>query len=182
LVLLSAESVCLPSWDICWFFETPTRLPEDELIDPGDAEIAILGMGGVGTSAYDEMSSRYGDIVIGVDFNTERVEEHQKKGRRVFFGDASDSDFWKRVEPSKSAVCLVMLALPDPKTSIFSIQQMKERGYKGQITASVRYEDEMHLLKDAGIDAVYNLYEEAGVGFADHVCEHMDYCRLKIVE
>ncbi len=72
-----------------------------------------------------------------------------------------------------------MLALPDLKTGIFAIQQMKERGYKGQITASVRYEDEMHLLKEAGISAVYNLYEEAGAGFADHVCEHMDYCRLK---
>ena len=112
------------------YFETSTRLPEDEPIDPGDAEIAILGMGGVGTSAYDEMRRRYGNIVIGVDFNTEKVEEHQKNGRRVFFGDASDSDFWKRVEPSKSSVCLVMLALPDPRTSIFSAQQMKERGYR----------------------------------------------------
>jgi Trk K+ transport system NAD-binding subunit len=164
------------------YFETSTRLPEDAPIDPGDAEIAILGMGGIGISAYDELKRRYGDIVVGIDFNTEKVEEHQKRGRRVFFGDAGDSDFWKRVEPSKSIVSLVMLALPDPRTSIFSIQQMKERGYKGQITASVRYEDEMQLLNDAGIDAAYNLYEEAGVGFADHVCEHMDYCKLKNVE
>jgi threonine dehydrogenase-like Zn-dependent dehydrogenase len=161
------------------FFETATRLPEDEPIDPGDAEIAILGMGGIGTSAYDEMRRRYGDIVIGVDFNTEKVEEHRKEGRKVFFGDASDSDFWKRVEPSKSAVCLVMLALPDIRTNLFSVQQMKERGYGGQITASIRFEDEMHLLKEAGVDGVYNLYEEAGVGFADHVCEHMGYCKIK---
>lgn len=164
------------------YFETSTRLPEDTPIDPGDSEIAILGMGGVGTSAYDELRRRYGDIVMGIDFNTEKVEELQKNGRRVFLGDAGDSDFWKRVEPSKSRVCLVMLALPDPQTSMFSIQQMKERGYKGQITASVRYEDEMQFLKDAGIDAAYNLYEEAGVGFADHVCEHMDYCKLKNAE
>jgi len=100
----------------------------------------------------------------------------------VVYGDAGDSDFWKRIEPSKSMVKLVMLALPDSRTSIFSIQQLKERGYKGQITASVRYEDEIHLLKDEGIDAVYSLYEEAGVGFAEHVCEHMDYCELKDVE
>ncbi|MGM0419273.1 MAG: cation:proton antiporter [Thermodesulfobacteriota bacterium] len=160
-------------------FETLKRLPEDEPIDTGDAEIAILGMGRIGTSAYDEMRRRYGDIVIGVDFSSEQVKEHQKKGRRVIFADASDSDFWKRVEPSKSSVSLVMLALPDPRTNIFSIEQMKERGYKGQITASVRYEDEMELLKKAGIDGVYNLYEEAGVGFADHVCDHMGYCMLK---
>jgi hypothetical protein len=138
--------------------------------------------GGVGTSAYDEMKRRYGDIVIGVDFNTDIVEAHRKKGRSVFYGDAGDSDFWKRIEPSKSMVNLVMLALPDPRTSIFSIQQMKERGYKGQITTSVRYEDEIYLLKNAGIDAVYSLYEEAGVGFADHVCEHMDYCKHKKID
>jgi len=39
--------------------------------------LAILGMGGVGTSAYDEMRRRYGNIVTGVDFNTEKVKEHQ---------------------------------------------------------------------------------------------------------
>jgi len=164
------------------FFENSNRLPEDEAIDPGDAEIVILGMGGVGTSAYDEMRRRHGDIVLGIDFNTEKVEEHREKGRHVLYGDASDSDFWKRIEPSKSVVSIVMLALPDPRTSLFSIQQMKERDYKGQITASVHYEDEIPLLKEAGIDAVYSLYEEAGAGFADHVCQHMDYCKLKNVE
>jgi hypothetical protein len=56
---------------------------------------------------------------------------------------------------------------------------MRRRGYQGQITASVRYEDEIPVLEQEGIDAAYSLYEEAGVGFADHVCAHMDYCRLK---
>lgn len=163
-------------------FETSDRSPEDEPVDSGNAEIAIIGMGGIGTSAYDEMRRRYGDIVIGVDFNPEKVEAYRNKGRRVVYGDAGDSDFWKRVQPSESMVNLVMLALPDPRTIIFSIQQMKEKGFKGQITASVRYEDEIHLLKDEGIDAVYSLYEEAGVGFADHVCDHMDYCKLKNIE
>ena len=139
-------------------------------------------MGGVGTSAYDEMRRRYGEIVIAIDFNNEKVEEYRKSGRNMVYGDAGDSDFWKRIEPTKSQVTLVMLALPDPRTSIFAIHQLKERGYEGQITASVRYVDEMRLLKDEGIDAVYSLYEEAGVGFADHVCEHMDYCKLKEAE
>jgi len=47
-------------------------------------------------------------LLFTIDFNTEKVEEHQKSGRRVFFGDAGDSDFWKRVEPSKSIVSLVI--------------------------------------------------------------------------
>jgi hypothetical protein len=72
-----------------------------------------------------------------------------------------------------------MLALPEVSANIFAIRQMRRRGFEGQITASVRYEDEIHVLKQEGIDAAYSLYEEAGVGFADHVCDHMDYCKLK---
>jgi glutathione-regulated potassium-efflux system ancillary protein KefC len=160
-------------------FETAERLPEDKPIKTGDADVVIIGMGGVGTSAYDEMRRRWGDVVIGLDFSAETVEQHRKLGRNVVYGDAEDSDFWERVEPAKGRVNLVMLALPDPKASIFAIRQMAERGYQGQITASVRYEDEIRILKEEGIHAAYSLYEEAGVGFADHVCAHMDYCKLK---
>jgi hypothetical protein len=160
-------------------FETAERLPEDKPIDTGNAEVLIIGMGGVGTSAYDEMRNRYGDVVIGLDFSAETVKQHRKLGRNVVYGDAQDSDFWERVEPSKTRIELVMLALPDPKTSIFAIRQMHQRGYRGQVTASVHYEDEINILKEEGINAAYSLYEAAGVGFADHVCAHMDYCRLK---
>jgi len=160
-------------------FETAERLPEDEPIKTGNAEVAIIGMGGVGTAAYDEMRRRYGDVVIGVDFYAETVEKHRKLGRNVVYGDAEDSDFWERVEPAKSRVNLVMLALPDLKAGIFAIRQMYQRGYQGQITASVRYEDEIRILKQEGINAAYSLYEEAGVGFANHVCAHMDHCHLQ---
>jgi Trk K+ transport system NAD-binding subunit len=160
-------------------FETSEHLPEDKPIETGDAEVLIIGMGGVGTSAYDEMRRRYGEVVIGLDFNAETVEQHRKLGRNVVYGDAEDSDFWERIEPVKSRVALVMLALPDPKAGIFAIRQMAQKGYQGQITASVRYEDEIRILKEEGINAAYSLYEEAGVGFANHVCDHMDYCNLK---
>ena len=69
-----------------------------------------------------------------------------------------------------------MMTLPDAKASKIAIHLMKERGYGGQITASVRYKDEIPMLKQAGIDAAYVLFEEAGVGFANHVCEHANYC------
>jgi len=159
--------------------ETEKILSEDKPIETGDAEIVIIGMGGVGTSAFDEMTRRYGDVVMGLDFCADTVAQHQKLGRNVVYGDAEDSDFWERVEPTKSRVNLVMLALPEIKASIFAIRQMAQRGYQGQITASVRYDDEIPILKKVGIDAAYSLYEEAGIGFADHVCAQMDYCILK---
>jgi len=160
-------------------FESDVRLPDEAQIDAGDAKFAVIGMGGIGTAAYDEMRRRHGDVVVGIDFSKETVDAHTQNGRKVIFGDASDSDFWERVSPAGHQIHLVMLALPDVKAAIFAIGQLLERGYNGQITASVRYEDETAALKQAGIDAAYVLYEEAGVGFADHACKHMDHCLLQ---
>jgi Trk K+ transport system NAD-binding subunit len=139
-------------------------------------------MGGVGTSAYDEMRRRYGNVVIGLDFSAETLERHRKQGRKVIYGDAEDSDFWERVDPTRSRVQVVMLALHDVNAVIFAIQQMKLRGYQGQIVASVRYEEEIDILKQKGVDAAYSLYEEAGVGFADHVCAYTNYCKLQAAD
>lgn len=160
-------------------FERTERLPGDERIDAEGLEIAVLGMGGVGTAAYDEMRARHGDVVLGIDFGNDAVALHRRLGRRVVFGDANDSDFWARFDPANTSIELVMLALPDPEISVFTIRQLQRRGYQGQIAASVRYEDEKRILREAGIDAAYSLYEEAGVGFANHVCDHMDHCRLQ---
>ena len=160
-------------------FETATRLPEDAPIAAGGARVVVIGMGGVGTSAYDEMRRRHGEVVMGVDFCAETVDKHRGLGRSVVYGDAEDSDFWERAEPAESRVEVVMMALPDPRSAVFAIRQLRQRGFQGQVTASVRYEDEMRFLEREGVDAVYSLYEEAGVGFADHVCDHMGFCGLK---
>jgi predicted Kef-type K+ transport protein len=160
-------------------FETADRLPGDEPIETGDSTVAIIGLGGVGSSAYDEMTQRYGNVVIGVDFCAETVESQQAKGRNAVYGDAGDSDFWQRFGPSISRIDLVMLSLPDLKTSVFAIRQMQANGFRGQIAVSVRYEDEIDIIKAEGIEAVYSLYEEAGVGFSDHVCKQMKYCKLE---
>lgn len=160
-------------------FETATRLKEDEPIHTGKAEVGVIGMGGVGTAAYDEMRRRYGDVVIAMDFSMDTVEQHRKMGRNVVYGDAGDSDFWARVDLAGGRMELVMLALPNPKTSRFAVEQLKGLGFYGRIAASVRYEDEIAVLQEAGIDAAYSLYEEAGVGFADHVCSELGHCRLR---
>jgi predicted Kef-type K+ transport protein len=160
-------------------FETATRLKEDEPIHSGEAEVGVIGMGGVGTAAYEEMKRRFGDVVMAIDFSMDTVEKHRKMGRNVVYGDADDSDFWERVDLADSRIVLVMLALPDPQTSRFAVQQLQRLGFKGRIAASVRYEDEIAVLQEAGIDAAYSLYEEAGVGFADHVCSELGYCRLR---
>lgn len=146
----------------------PERLPIDPAIDIGAAKIIIVGTGGVGSGAYDRMREQFGDTVVGVDIDPVTVENHQRAGRRVLLGDPSDADFWDRVQAAHSLE-LVMLALPKLATSIAVLRQLKDVGFDGRIAAIARFPDEVGKLEFAGADTVFNIYTEAGAGFAAHV-------------
>jgi len=159
-------------------FETRTRHPTDAPIDSGDAEITIFGMGRLGTNAYDVMIERHGEIVLGVDFDHDVVQHHQNVGRHVVFGDPTDPDFWARAQPT-GKVRLVMLAIPKQAANLAAAKQIRAKGYAGMIVATALFDDEIPELEDAGVDAAFNFYNEAGVGFADHANELLEKRLLK---
>jgi voltage-gated potassium channel Kch len=154
--------------------ETAARHPDDDPIDPGNAEIAVFGMGRIGTAVYEFMHQQYGDIVVGVDFDRAAVEEHQRSGRRVILGDPTDYDFWERAGPSRQGkVRLVLLALPEHRANLEVAQTLTRGGYLGKIAAIAQFDDQVEELKRAGAHAAFNFYAEAGLGFAEHVCERL---------
>jgi hypothetical protein len=65
----------------------------------GYTEIAIFGMGRVGTGAYDFLREHYGDVIIGCDSDPLTVKLRQEAGRNVILGDPTDIDFWERTAP-----------------------------------------------------------------------------------
>ncbi len=151
-------------------FETATRHPDDQPIDTGDANIGIFGMGRLGTMAYDYLRDKYGDTVIGFDFNADKVRMHQNAGRRVLYGDPTDPDFWARVQAQSSRTArLVMLALPKHVSNLHIARQMIEKGFRGTLAATAHFDDQVEELRQAGVHAAYNFYNEAGLGFAEHV-------------
>jgi Trk K+ transport system NAD-binding subunit len=125
-------------------------------------------MGRVGTGAYDKMRELHGDTVVGVDFDAERVRRHQESGRNVMRGDPSDADFWDKVH-TDHGIELVMLALPNLEANLDALAQLREVDFKGRVAATARYPDEGAPLRKAGATAVFNIYAEAGAGFAGHV-------------
>ncbi len=149
-------------------FQSKERLPDDRLLDTFGATIAIFGMGRVGTGAFDTMSKFHGKNVVGVDFDSETIKLHQSLGRKVLHGDPSDADFWEKVEQGHS-IELVMLALPNLESSLNALRQLREVSFRGRIAATARYPDEEGRLYEAGATAVFNIYTEAGTGFADHI-------------
>lgn len=149
-------------------FQCKERLPDDMLLNTLGSTIAIFGMGRVGSGAYDKMREHHGETVVGIDFDSYQVKEHQLKGRKVLHGDPSDADFWEKIEQDHS-IELVMLALPNLQANLDALEQLQRISFSGRIAAIARFPDEVKLLKQSGATAVFNIYTEAGVGFADHV-------------
>ncbi|MFQ5353609.1 MAG: cation:proton antiporter [Thermodesulfobacteriota bacterium] len=149
-------------------FQCKERLPDDMILDTLGATIAIFGMGRIGSGAYAKMHELHSDTVVGIDFDAELVKEHQKMGRKVLHGDPSDADFWDKIEQDHN-IELVMLALPNLQANLDALEQLRKISFPGRIAATARFPDEVELLRKAGATAVFNIYTEAGAGFAEHV-------------
>ncbi len=154
-------------------FETKHRLLYDRTIDIGNAEVLIFGMGLIGAATYDQLKKVYGQNVLALDYNPDTVEYNRKMGRNVIQDDATDIEFWERVNKmpgEKKQVKMVILCMDDYKSNLLAIKELKRIDYKGKIAAIARHNDDIRELKKLGVDSVYNLYSEAGTGLADHIC------------
>jgi predicted Kef-type K+ transport protein len=152
-------------------FESARPHPQEQPVDLGDAEILIFGMGRVGRGAYEAMRDRFGDAVIGIDFDSAEVARLQEAGYSVVRGDATDLAFWQRLD--RARVRLVMLAMPRHAANLAASTLLVESGYRGTIAAVAGFDDEVAELERAGVHAAFNSYREAGAGFAEDVCSRL---------
>ena len=121
-------------------------------------------------------------VVIGIDFDEKTVQEHLEAGRKVILGDPTDYDFWTRARLGGDKIRLVLLTLPEHTANMSAVAQLTEMGFAGSIAATAKFDDEVEELKEAGAHAVFNLYAEAGHGFAEHVCEAIESVSRKSKE
>jgi glutathione-regulated potassium-efflux system ancillary protein KefC len=138
--------------------------------DARAVKVIVLGMGNIGTGAYDSMAERYGHSVIGVDDSDLKLARHRSSGRRVIQADASDPGFWSRFKLAD--IELVMLALTNHRENLLVAKLLEDLGYQGKLAAVVRFAEEADDLEEYGISA-FNLYAQAGAGFAAHAAEKL---------
>ena len=87
-------------------------------------------------------------------------------------GDATDPDFWERILDVAN-VKLVLLAMPHHQGNQIALEQLQRKNFQGQIAAIAEYPDQLDALVEGGVDAAFNIYSEAGSGFARHVCDQL---------
>lgn len=147
-----------------------TRLhKEDRPVRIGDAQILVMGMGRIGAGAYDALKLTYGETVMGVDYDHQTTIKHRKSGRRVITGDALDSDFWNKLQLTDN-IKLILLAMPDHNGNRYAAEQLNNiKCCTFKVAALAHYKSDEKELNALGVNPVYNMYEEAGSGFARHV-------------
>jgi hypothetical protein len=146
-------------------FENPERLHEDRFDQPGNVAVLVVGMGRVGTGAYDAIQNDMTKTVCGIDMDQKRVASHCELGRNVIYGDAEDPEFWSNI--TLDGVQLIMFSMPNYLDIREAQKQLQDIGFNGKTASVARYPDEKEKLLAAGVDQVFNLYAEAGAGFAD---------------
>ena len=161
-------------------FEQPERLPEDQYSSPANATVLVIGMGRVGSGAYDTLTGVLQKHVCGIEVDTRRVAAQCKSGRNVIMADAEDPDFWGHID--LSPIHLILFALPNYLDVIEISKLLRFAGYQGKTAGIARYVDEEKELLAAGIDVVFNYYEKVGTGFAEQTIQFFDSQQRKNTE
>jgi predicted Kef-type K+ transport protein len=152
-------------------FERHNRLPSEVSADLGDADIVVLGMGRVGRGVYEYLAKAKGDnAIIGVEENLEKVRQHRVDGFNCVHGDATDNDFWMNAEVERRR--LIIVNLSNHSENLTVVRLAKQFNFSHTLAVVSRYPDEQAELEAMGCIS-FNLYGEAGHGFAEHVLSRM---------
>ena len=138
---------------------------EDRYVDLGDANAVVLGMGRIGSAAYQQLQ-HHGLVAVGVENSPARVQRLRERGLNVVEADAADGEFWERVV-NASGVRVAVLAMPFHGTNRVALEQLRDSGFHGRVAAVARWDDEARDLTERGADNVLQMYDGAGTELAD---------------
>ena len=163
-----------------WFERrTPYRelAMEDTTDRHMDADMLVFGMGRYGGRLLQRLRAR-GVAALGVDFDPEAVRDWHNQGVPVRFGDGEDPDFLDSL-PLKSARWVVS-TLPQADSNRALLHALRANGYTGQVAVAVRDEYQAKVLSEAGIDRVFNLFDDAADQATQKVCDALMQSRQPV--
>jgi glutathione-regulated potassium-efflux system ancillary protein KefC len=150
-------------------WERNQRLAEEQDFELRHIKVVIFGMGRMGSAAYSATENNFNDNVLGVEIEANKAKLHQSLGRNVIAGDATNPDFWLRAKGLLDDLDWVMLTLPSHSANIAAVEHLQSMGYNGNIAATSKFPDEEQELQALGVTLTFNIYHEAGIGFANSI-------------
>lgn len=147
-------------------FQSGKLHPKDQVLDTAGARVLVIGMGRVGTGAYDELQTVWPGQVLGIEHNAQRVDTLRQQGRQVKVGDATDTDFWHMIRASQPKD-LIILAMPNHNSNIYAAHQIRQAGLTCQVVAIAKFAAEVEELASLDVPS-FNMYSEAGYSLARH--------------
>jgi glutathione-regulated potassium-efflux system ancillary protein KefC len=140
-------------------FERTGKHPDSIPSSIGRAEWLIVGMGRMGTAAYDHLV-RQDHRVLGLDADPICIETHREQGRRVLYGDAEDRELWNTLH--LAGLRSVILTMPELEARRAAVAHLRANGFGGLIgTISYRPREDA-LLTRAGADVIFHPSTETG--------------------
>lgn len=145
--------------------------PEKESIttsstDRKECTVLIVGMGRVGLGAYKFFENKRGQYPLALEVDKVVVEDLVKEDINVLLADATSPDFWESFDLKKKSLKSILLAMPLVRQNCVTAELLRKAGFKGRISSIAKYPNEEEPLSESGVDSVFNLYDEAGTGFA----------------
>ncbi|MGB0453008.1 MAG: cation:proton antiporter [Bacteriovoracaceae bacterium] len=152
-------------------FQRSKLHPLERDISLNEYNVMVIGMGRVGQGAYEALVDKKKWWPVGVDVSEEAVKLLKERDYEVVHGNATNPDFWYRVDISSDNIKQILLAMPVLRQNILAAKFIRGRGFKGSIASVAKYPNDVTPLLEAGVDQAFNLYAEAGNGLAQSVCD-----------
>ena len=141
-------------------------LPEDRHIDIGDANALVLGLGRVGSAAFDRLVAEPDLRVIGIDSDPDVIEQLSGRGEAVVEGDATDRELWARMR-GDPALEVAVFALPNRQANATAIDLVRRSGFTGTVGVITHDDEDAGAWANRGVDASLSLYAGAGAQLAE---------------
>ena len=138
--------------------------PEERPLNLLGVRTVVFGMGRVGRATYTRLYADGETGVLGIDNDASKVETLAKQGYNILEADATDQEFWDRLDAVHATKAV--LAMPEPGANVHVLEWLNRSSFEGRVIAVATFDDEAEAMRRAGVDAVINMYDGLGDALA----------------
>ena len=144
-----------------------TLHPEERPLNLLGVRTVVFGMGRVGRATYNRLYADGETGVLGIDNDASKVETLAKQGYNILEADATDQEFWDRLDAVHATKAV--LARSEPGANVRVLEWLNRSSFEGRVIAVAAFDDEAETMRRAGVDAVINMYDGLGDALAQAV-------------